>query len=376
VRAPTPIAFYVSGHGFGHASRDVQIINALRARVRDLPIIVCSTIPAWLLEHSLTTPVELRALECDTGLQQLDSLHADEAASVRRAAAFHEQLAARAAREAEFLARRRVCLVLGDIPPLAFESAAAAGLESIAIGNFTWDWIYEGYPNELGGCPGLLPAIRRAYARTSLALRLPMHGGFAGLERVVRDIPFVTRRSRRSPTEIRRAMKLPAGPLLLISFGGYGIAGLDTRALEQLSDCTLVVTDDGTARGALPSSNLIRVTDAHFHETGCRYEDLVRAVDIVVTKPGYGIVSECIANETAMLYTERGRFAEYDVLIAEIPRYLRSEFIDRDALLAGRWAPHVERLLASPPPPEHPRLDGAEVAAEMICERLATLSRT
>ena len=32
----------------------------------------------------------------------------------------------------------------------------------------------------------------------------------------------------------------------------------------------------------------------------------MRAADVVVTKPGYGIISECIANDTAILYTSRG----------------------------------------------------------------------
>ena len=371
--APPPLAFYISGHGFGHASRDVQVINALRARVPDLPVIVCATIPAWLLEHSLTMPVELRPLECDTGLQQFDSLHADEAASLRRAAAFHEHLAAKAAREAEFLADRRVRLVLGDIPPLAFESAAAAGVPSVAISNFTWDWIYQDFPTQIDQYPRLLPTIRRAYARASLALRLPMHGGFEGLDQIVRDIPLVARRSHRSRAEIRRAMKLPAGPLLLLSFGGYGICGLDAAALGRLSRYSLVITDDASGRELPAGPNFIRITDAHLRETGCRYEDLVHAVDVVVTKPGYGILSECIANETAVLYTNRGRFAEYDVLVAEMSRYLRSEFIDQDALLAGCWGPYLERLLASPAPPERPRVDGAEVAAEMI---VSILSRT
>jgi hypothetical protein len=52
-----------------------------------------------------------------------------------------------------------------------------------------------------------------------------------------------------------------------------------------------------------------------------RYEDLVGAVDIVASKPGYGIISECAANGTALLYTDRGRFCEYEVLVREMPRY-------------------------------------------------------
>ena len=39
-------------------------------------------------------------------------------------------------------------------------------------------------------------------------------------------------------------------------------------------------------------------------------------------------------------------------------------YIPQEDLLAGRWADHVEALLQQPPPPERPRVDGAEVAAE------------
>ena len=370
------IVFYISGHGFGHASRDLEIINVLRARDPDLEIIVCTQVPAWLIETSGTPPVELRQVECDTGLQQLDSLHLDAAASLRRAADFYQSFDRNVVVERDFLRARHARLVLGDIPPLAFEAAAAAGLQSVAIGNFTWDWIYEDYPEHIAKYPDLLPTIRRAYARVSLALRLPMHGGFAGLERMTRDIPLVARRAHRSPEEIRRALGLPDRPLLLLSFGGYGVQGIDPAAPERLSRYGLVIADDPSGhalrsafstgfRGA-PSSNLIWVSRDQLRQTDCRYPDLVRAVDVVVTKPGYGIVSECIANDTAMLYTSRGRFREYDELVAGMQRYTRCEFIDHEALLAGRWEPYVERLLARPAPSERPRVDGAEVAAQMI----------
>ena len=104
---------------------------------------------------------------------------------------------------------------------------------------------------------------------------------------------------------------------------------------------------------------------------GLRYEDLVRAVDVVITKPGYGIISDCIANHTAMLYTSRGRFAEYDVMIREMPRYLRCRYLERDAFVEGRWLEGLEALAGTPAPPEEPRTDGADVAARMILERLS-----
>ena len=42
---------------------------------------------------------------------------------------------------------------MGDIPPLAFAAAAAAGVPAIALCNFTWDWIYGAYPLQLAAAP-------------------------------------------------------------------------------------------------------------------------------------------------------------------------------------------------------------------------------
>jgi hypothetical protein len=86
----------------------------------------------------------------------------------------------------------------------------------------------------------------------------------------------------------------------------------------------------------------------------------------VVTKPGYGIISECIANDTAILYTSRGKFREYDVLVTEMPKHLRAQFIEQADLLAGRWASPLETLLSSPRPVRKPDTNGAEAAAEAI----------
>ena len=77
---------------------------------------------------------------------------------------------------------------------------------------------------------------------------------------------------------------------------------------------------------------------------GFLYEDIVHAVDVVVSKPGYGIIAECVANQTALLYTSRGHFAEYDVLVAGLPRVSAGRLHRSRALFAGRWLPDLDEL--------------------------------
>jgi hypothetical protein len=339
------VAFYISGHGFGHASRSITVINALVDRRPDVRVVIRSEVAPWLVSRTVRPSVRLERIHCDTGVVQADSLNLDEAATLAGARAFMATFPDRVAAEVEWLTRHGVSLVVADLPPLGIAAAHTAGIPGIALGNFTWDWIYSGY----AGSADLVEAIGEVYAHTTQALRLPMWGGF-GTMPAITDIPFVARRSVRDPAETRRLLGLPARErLVLVSFGGYGVAGLNVDALRQVAGYRVLLPGD--------------LDEPAMYAQGLLYEDLVRAVDVVVSKPGYGIVSECLANDTALLYTSRGHFVEYEVLVAAMPRFLRAAFIDQRDLFAGQWGPHLDAVLAQPAPPEQPATNGADVAA-------------
>jgi hypothetical protein len=197
-----------------------------------------------------------------------------------------------------------------------------------------------------------------------------MHGGFDAIDAAI-DIPFVARHARHDvPVEdVRRVLDLPVDArLVLVSFGGYGLEQLALDRLDCAPDWQVVVTVRGEDRHTVPAG-IVALAEDTLYGRGFRYPDLVRAVDVVATKPGYGIISDCVANGTSMLYTSRGRFAEYDVLVREMPRFLRCRFLDMTSLLAGRWREALDALAASPPPPEQPRTDGAAVVTSWILDR-------
>lgn len=365
-----PIVFYISGHGFGHASRQVEVINALGAYT-DAPLILRTAVNPDLLARTIRVPYTLEPGACDTGIVQATSISHDDPATVRAAHEFYADYAARVERDVERLASRRVRAIVGDIPPLAFSVASRLGVPSMAIGNFTWDWIYETHPGFLPGEQAALALIRAAYRTATIALELPFSGGFE-IFRTREPLPLIARIATRGRLETRRHFGLPDDTrVALLSFGGYGLPSLDLATLDCRDTWTIVTTDRVTdVRSPLPPH--VRVVDERLFSTGqVRYEDLVAAVDVVVTKPGYGIIAECISTGTAMLYTSRGSFREYDVLVDALPDVVRSRFISQTDLFAGRWRDALDALdalMAQPGPSTRMATNGADVAARRIAQ--------
>jgi hypothetical protein len=364
------LVWYTSSHGFGHAVRDIEVLNEIGRRRPDVKIILRSAVPRWFLEASLGVAVDIQVADVDTGVVQVDSLQVDAERTARTAAAFYADFAARAEAEAALLRTSRCAVVVGDIPPLACAAAARAGIPSIALGNFTWDWIYADYPEFALSAPGVVETIGAAYATAALALRLPMHGGFDTMADVIEDIPHIARHSGRGRDRARQLLGASAAEtVVLASFGGFGLA-LDYETIARANPFRLIVTEHESGHPANAPSNFVRLSRQEMSRRGLKYEDLVAASDVVVSKPGYGIVCECIANGAALLYTTRGRFAEQDVFIREMPDVLRCRTLSQEDLLAGRWHSAVSALLAQPPVPHAPATNGAGEAATAILNLL------
>ena len=369
------IVFYISGHGFGHAAREVEVINhlepVLRASGSDATIVIRSAADAWLFDRTLRVPVERMPAVVDTGIEQIDSLHLDEAATFRAAREFYATFEARARDEADLLRALKARAVVSDIAPLGFEAAHRAKIPSLGIANFTWDWIYEGYPEHAAHAGMVISTIRVAYRKATRVLRLPLSGGFETFP-VIEETPFIARHAVHGREEVRRALGIPIErPAVLASFGAYGVEQLTAHPPDCVPEWSVVVSERTLTGGGAggDDSGLTHINEDALYERGFRYEDLVAAVDVVLSKPGYGIVSECIANETALVYTSRGRFAEYDVFVKEMPAYIRCAFISNEDLLAGRWRTALEEVMSQPARPRA-ATDGADVAVTRIMEML------
>ncbi len=359
------LVFYVTGHGFGHATRSLAVVERILSERPGTRVIIRSSVPEQFLRLTAPVGLEIQALQADTGMVQVDSLEIDEAGTARAAAEFYRTFDQRVAAEASLLERLDVSAVIGDIPPLAFAAARAASRPSVAIANFTWDWIYRAYPDFERAAAGVIETIASAYATATRTLRLPFAGGFESMAPTIRDIPLIARQSRLGKARARVALGLSNDrPIVLGSFGGHQTA-IPYDDIADRCRITLVVTDHESRQSG---ESLRRFTARDLADRGLRYEDLVAAADIVVSKPGYGIVSECIANDSALLYTSRGHFAENDVLVDAMARVMRCRYLEQEAVRAGTWQEAIDALLEQPMPTERMETNGASVAAREILD--------
>ena len=356
------IAAYVSGHGFGHSTRTAEVLRAVRALAPTMPIAVVTSAPERIFREAVADPLVYRARAGDVGLAQRDALVIDEAETVRRWRTFDDARPAWVAEEAEWLRREGARAVIADIPPAAFEAAEAAGVPAIGVTNFSWDWIYAHMARRVPELGDAAARAREAYASCDRLLELPFAGDLAAFPRRER-IPMVARPQRRARAETRGRLGLGDERAVLLSFGGLGLPGFDPGVLAPLRAHRFLLE---TSREDLPP-NVLAITQALLADRGLVFLDLVGAADVVVTKPGYGVVTDCIAAGTRLVYTERGDFPEYPVMVGEMPRYLAVSYLANEDLRSGRLEPALRSVLARPIPAP-PDLSGGAVAARRLLE--------
>jgi len=355
------LAYYITPHGFGHAVRSIKVIRHLLLRAPELEIIIVSTIPEFLLEQNLRRSLSVRSRQLDIGLVQQDSLRFDLIATLRALESLHANQTALVSDEANFLEASGIQAVICDIPFLPFAAASQVGIPAIGISNFTWDWIYQAYIPADARWASLVDWIRKYYEKCDLFLQLPMHGDCSSCPNI-QDVPLVARRAQKDRDETRKILKLdPAQKVYLVSFASLELKETAQKRVENISHALFLYKHPISFR----FSNTICLDDLPL----C-YEDVVAAVDGVITKPGYGIVADCLAHSTPIIYTDRGFFPEYDILVQEMSKELTTVYLSSEDLYAGRWKTAISELESKPRSESTIPCNGAEVCTDVILSYL------
>jgi hypothetical protein len=357
---------YVSGHGFGHFTRSEAVLE--RVARAGVAVHVRTDARALVLARRASWAASVTEVDSGPGVVQRGPIEVDLDATERALERSVAGLDALAAREASALHALSATAVYGDVPPIAFEAAHAAGLPSIGLANFSWSWIYQGYAAARPAFAALASRLERAERRADLFLTLPFAGGLDHFPRR-ESLPLVVRHPTRSREAARALLPLPRGekrPVVLLSFGGFG-SDLDLVAAARRNEGYFFVTFAPSPSGE-KAENLATLE----HDHGLPHQDLVLGADALLGKPGYGTVAEAIVARRPFVLTPRGDFREFAVLVRAIEEHLPHAHRSVEQLLSGEWSEALAGALAMSPPRPAPASDGAAVAARRILDWLVS----
>lgn len=362
------LAVYVTGHGYGHLTRSMAIVNSLKRHHPDVAIHIRAPFAEERVRDALSVePDSLRNVRLDIGLVALDSIRTDRRASLKQLA-FHygPEGDKRVEEEARWLEATSIDAALLDIPPRGFEACARAGVPAYGSSNFSWDDIWRSLEQDDSDFGPFAERAAEAYSTARLLFRHPMALGMEAFPRV-EDVPFVARRSALSRADAKAAIGLEqeTRPVVLLAYGGEGLNGVTLPGGELMARYCFVATEPM----ADPGEGFLYLPDRAVRGRGLRYTDIVRAADVVMTKPGYSTVAEAIANNAALVMTDRDDFIEGPVINRYVLEHVPSALISNRDLFGGHWGPALDTLTARMPfAPNTIPVNGAEVVAERLLE--------
>ncbi|GFZ15519.1 arabinose kinase [Actinidia rufa] len=344
-------AYYVTGHGFGHATRVVEVVRNLILAGHDVHVVTGA--PDFVFTTEIQSPrLFLRKLVLDCGAVQADALTVDRLASLEKYS--ETAVVPRAsilAAEVEWLNSIKPDLVVSDVVPVACRAAADAGIRSVCVTNFSWDFIYAEYVMAAGiHHRSIVWQIAEDYSHCEFLIRLPGYCPMPAFRDVI-DVPLVVRRLHKYRKEVRKDLGIGEDvKLVILNFGGQP-GGWKFKE-EYLPSGWLCLVCGASDDQELPPNFVKLAKDAYT-------PDLIAASD---WKIGYGTVSEALAYKLPFVFVRRDYFNEEPFLRNMLEYYQCGvEMIRRD-LLTGHWKPYLERAISLSPCYEG-GINGGEVAA-------------
>lgn len=361
-RAAQRIGVFVSPHGFGHAARTCAVLEAVHSILPSVQFDIFTLVPRWFFEQSLTGEFGYQSLLTDIGLVQTTPLRADLPGTIRQLDSFLRFDDPGLETVAERISRAGYQLLLCDISPLGISLAARAGVPSLLLENFTWDWIYEGYLGEEPAFARLIPRIRELFSGATYHIQAePVCAVRDGVDLTVSPI---SRRHRTSRHTVRSELGVSSSDrLAVITMGGIPATHGFLEALHSVPDVVFLVP--GGAESVERRGNLLLIP----HHSDFYHPDLMHTCDIVIGKLGYSTVAEAFSEGAPFGYVRREGFRESDVLASFVDREMSGIPFTEDEFDSGLWIRRLPFLIT------HPRIDrheenGADQVAEFVAKLL------
>jgi len=296
------IAYYISDYGFGHASRSVALIRRLLEMERDIKIIISHSFALRFLWDSFKgeNRVAFRPLETDIGyILRKDSTEPDIKTLNAEYSKYMRKWESLIAQETHFLQVTKVDLVISDICAFPFAAAHALNIPSIGISNFTWHIVYQGL---IPDC--LLGPLKEAYEKMSYFFALAGNNEPDWGRKGNYSFGFFTRTVDKNEVNRIRELVNPTGEKTVVFFGlgmKSSVTSLIGLPLWDSPNCVFLISSNVPVR----RPNVFPIPRDYTES-----QNYIAAADLVISKPGWGTLSEAVCAHRPLLLLDRPAMKE------------------------------------------------------------------
>ncbi|MHB2155784.1 glycosyltransferase family protein [Calditrichota bacterium GD2] len=353
------LAFFVTSHGYGHAARACAIMQTFLQKFADIHFLIFSETPEWFFEDSLSRgSFTYFNFFTDVGLAQRSPFEEDIPQTLELLKKHFPFKPQKINDLARLLKRFQVKLILNDIPALGILAGKEAGIPTVLIENFTWDWIYGHYRGQF---PELLPFIDYlASIYQSVDVHFKARPFVVNDKRAIETAP-IARPARKSASATRQALQLNADkPVVLISTGGIVTRHRFVSEIKKIKDFYFIVPHDVAKMER--DDNLVVLP----HHSPFYHPDLVAASDVVVCKAGYSTVAEVYLHQKKIVLVNRPFFPESAIIESFVKKNLAGVAITPQTFNEGRWTHYLNEVLQKKEAPRDKVTSGAEVVVKNL----------
>ncbi|WP_368490067.1 glycosyltransferase [Clostridium sp. BJN0013] len=291
------IAFYISNHGFGHASRNIPIIHELLTKSREIEIIIKSGknqihFMQQLLEE-FSPRVAFYEKDVDLGLiLKKGKIEVDKIKLQYELEKFINSWDDKIRKENTFLINNGVNLVISDIASWIFKCCKGLSIKSILISNFTWVEIYKELFNN-----DIYKTYLQYYKMADEVWFYPLYGYVKDYIENPKYLGLCCREF--NDENVQSIKRVHKQPIVFVSVGR-------SVHLKEAIDIEGLPYDFIYTEGVnLKGKNAYKLSIDTLNT-----QDYIKASDYVITKAGWGTVAEAICAKKPMLVIERNEIAE------------------------------------------------------------------
>ena len=335
----TNICFYISDYGYGHASRDIAIVRQILNAFTDVKIFVKTDTPFHFVKQSLPQKnVEVMRIKNDIGVAfKENSVSVDRVKTEKMLKEWLNSWDEYIHNERRFCETHKINLILSDIVPQPFIVADELNIPGIAISNFTWHYIFY----NLFGDVAATERLKEAYQCAESALVLPFNDEMDFLKfKKKKEISLVSREITVDRRVMRRKCGVSDDELLVYVGVGLSFDPAYMRGMKKIDVPDVkFLTSSNTE---LPFENIIKIPN---NET--ETQNYIGMCDLVVSKTGYGTVSEAVRAKIPMFLLKREGFKEDELIGNKVEELGIGKFISEKSFLDGDWVSDLNLNLNS-----------------------------